>query len=136
MTVTGPATFASTAIASSATTAASTACGRSGPSIAGHLDAQLPAVQHTSVHGIESILSIAFVVEPNKRKATAFARMTITRNVNVSHLTAAFKDAPEIVRGRAVRKVVDLEGNHSVDPWRRPPVATAHAGICYGRRCR
>lgn len=73
-----PTTIAATAaIAISATTTASAAATavavatrlRTGrPAVAGHLDAQLPAVQHATVHRLQRVLGVALVVEPVRWK--------------------------------------------------------------------
>lgn len=66
------ATFAATAaaltrattIAAALAVAVATRLRAGRPAVAGHLDAQLPAVQHATVHGLQRVLSVALVVEP------------------------------------------------------------------------
>lgn len=108
--IAGSAPFAATASSAvpSATTAAGSTCWRRWPSVAGHLDAELPAVQHAPIHGVERVLGVTFVVEPHEGEAAALAGVPVPGNVDVAHLAAALEHPPQVVRRRAVRQVVDL----------------------------
>lgn len=57
-----------------------------------HLYSQFPAIQHTSIHGVKRILSIALVVETDESKATTFPCEAVPGDVNISNLAATLEN--------------------------------------------
>lgn len=97
------------------------------PAVAGHLDAQFPAVHDVSVQGVHGILAVALVVEANKGEASTLPRVGVARYVDVADVSVALKDALHIFRGGAVSQVVHFQGGHPVDNRRGPAVAHGEA---------
>lgn len=97
-----------------------------GAAVAGHLHAELAAIQHGPVHGVHRVLGIAFVVETDEGEAAALLGVAVPRDVDVAHAAVLLEDPPERVRGRTVGQVVHLEGRHALHVRRRAPVA--HGG--------
>lgn len=94
--------------------------------VAGHLHAQLAAVQHGAIHGVHGVLGVALVVEAHEGEAAALLGVAVAGDVDVAHAAVLLEDAAQRVRGRAVGQVVHLQGRHALHVGRRPPVA--HGG--------
>lgn len=94
--------------------------------VAGHLHAELPAVQHRPVHRVHRVLRVPLVVEAHEGEAAALLGVAVPGNVDVAHAAVLLKDPPEGVRGGAVGQVVHLEGRHALHVGRR--TAVAHGG--------
>lgn len=121
--------------AAAAVTAAPVAAGRRAAAavvrvrraaVAGHLHAELAAIQHGPVHGVHRVLGVAFVVETDECEPAALLGVAVPGDVDVAHAAVLLENPPESVRGRPVGQVVHLEGRHALHVWRRAPVA--HGG--------
>lgn len=98
-----------------------------GATVAGHLDAELPAVEHGAVHGVDGILGVPLVVEADEGEAAALAGEAVAGDVDVAHLAVLLEHPLQRLGRRAVRQVVHFQRGHPLDVRRHPPVT--HVGV-------
>lgn len=94
-------------------------------SVTRHLNPEFPAVQYSTVHGVERVFRIAFVIKSDKGEASAFPGESVSRYVDISNFAASFEYTTQIIGRSPVRKIVDLQRYHVFySRWRRTTCTT------------
>jgi len=89
--------------------------------VAGVIDSEFPAIELVAVESIDGVFGVALVAVSDKGEPSRLSAASIFGDVNVSDFSIFSELSAKGFAVGTVGEVVDFEGNHPLDIWRRPP---------------